>query len=180
MAEAGYKLGASGMWEKDGAPFRPVLIFPPSDRYVKTAQILQQQAKTAGWDIELKQTESAVLYKVMADGDYNFGVIGMGYDEADLMYFLFHSSQIGGGLNWVQVKDAELDKMLDSSRSEIDPAKRQLLLNDIQKRIVEQAYTVPLNIGKIFAPISTRIKGAIFNQYVLQLIDYHDAYIETE
>lgn len=71
-----------------------------------------------------------------------------------------------------------MDKLLGGTRTAGDPAKRQQLFNDIQKRIVEQAYIIHIAAPKIATATSNRVKNAVVG--VNGFIFLNDAYIEAK
>lgn len=48
----------------------------------------------------------------------------------------------GSPVNFGDIKDPEMDKLLDSGRSETDPAKRKTIYEDLNKRFAEQVWNV--------------------------------------
>lgn len=60
-------------------------------------------------------------------------------DPDEFTYNLFHSSTAEKGYNFVGYIDPEYDKLAEAQRSATDPAKRQTLIKDAQKRLAEGA-----------------------------------------
>jgi len=85
----------------------------------------------------------------------------LGYSEADLMYLTFHSTMIGG-LNLSYLNDPEMDALLDQSRAESDQTARQEILNQLQQKIAEEAYVVPLFAPMAFIAASQRVQGVVY------------------
>jgi len=109
--------------------------------------------------------------------DYQIGMIGYGYGDVDILHIVFHSSNIGAFNLW-KVNDPELDSYLDRLRTETDPDRRQAAANDAQRRIVEQAYGIPLYAGTDYTVVSDRIQGDVM--ILPDAVFLNDAYIETE
>jgi peptide/nickel transport system substrate-binding protein len=82
----------------------------------------------------------------------------MGWPDADIMYVLFHSSQIGS-LNFAFVEDTELDALLDTARNEIDDAAHQEAVNTAYKMIQEKSYMIPLYYPLSHYAISNDFQG---------------------
>ena len=64
--------------------------------------------------------------------------------DPDGLYFLFHSSNIGGNFNWACYANPDMDKMLVDGRTTSDPAKRRALYDRIEHILTDQAVSVPL------------------------------------
>jgi peptide/nickel transport system substrate-binding protein len=161
MAEAGWEdSDGDGVLDKDGQSLSfPFNANANSEVSVRVAQVLQEQYKALGMALEIEQMESGNLIANFFSG--NFEIMVMGYTwtgDVDVMYLLFHSSQIGA-LNGCQVDDPELDEMIEKTRTTMDPEERQDWADAVQRRIVEQAYCVPLYTPITYTPISNRVKG---------------------
>lgn len=178
MEDAGYTLGANGMYEKDGQPFKVVLLLVPG-RWTRVAEILKEQYKEVGLDVELNLAEVGVYQKELFGATYEVAMVNWMWPDGDLLWMLFHSSQTEGGINIYQVKDPELDKILDASRNQCDTETRLDLLAQAQQRIVEQAYCAVLYIPKTFLAVSNKVKGAYMSPVTSELY-LNDAYIETQ
>jgi peptide/nickel transport system substrate-binding protein len=101
------------------------------------------------------------------------------YGEAELMALMYLSASAGGGLNLSQVNDPDLNVLLSATRTSTDAAKRQDAVNQAQKRIVEQAYVVPLYAPIRFRTLANSVKAAVWSQAANQLY-LNDAYIEAK
>jgi peptide/nickel transport system substrate-binding protein len=171
LSDDGYVLNADGIFEKDGQPLTITIQFSSSnENYVKIGQIVQQQLKESGIDVVLEQNEGGLVVDNMINGSYQAAILTITSPEADILYLLFSTL---GGLNFAgYVNDPELDALLETSRSETDPAARQEILNQIQQMIIEKAYIVPLIIPQDNYILDSRFEGASFHFYdVLSLAD---------
>jgi peptide/nickel transport system substrate-binding protein len=174
MEEAGYTLGGDSIYEKNGEPFKVRMKFLGEN--VKVAEMLKEQYRALGVDVELEQGEFGVVYDQVTQGDYEFALFGYTWREGDVLWIIYHSQQIGI-LNLNQVNDPELDALLDASRTELDVEKRIELLGRAQERIVEQAYMLPLYTPFTFYALNNRVKGAEWSE-ITETLYVHDAYIE--
>jgi peptide/nickel transport system substrate-binding protein len=172
LAEAGYKPGSDGILVKDGKPLKLVLKTVNIDRYIKTCEVLQEQLKTLGVDLQILQQEQGVNDQDLIGGNYQMIMIQSNYAEADQMYFILSTTSFNIG----KVQDPVLQDLLNKTRSTTDPDQRQEWVNKAQQRIIEQAYWLLLYIPKNFLPLNTRIKGAVFAAATGD-IRFDDAYI---
>jgi peptide/nickel transport system substrate-binding protein len=180
LAEAGYSLSSDGILEKDGQPLSLVLsVVSASSNYVKTAELLQEQFKDLGVQVELEQQELGVFLSGMSSGEYDFAVTGNGWPDSGLLFAMFHSSMIGA-LNDSRVADPELDPILIAMGFTNDAEQNEKMGNEAQKYIVEQAYIIPLYTPQNFAALSNEVRDAvILNLNGLPVPQFFDAYMET-
>ena len=168
MEEAGYTLNADGIYEKDGVSLSLVLYSGIADQVIKTAQVLVEQYAQLGVKLEIQQMESGILYPKFMSGEYEIGMAGLTYGEADLMYIAMHSSMIGG-LNLSYLNSPEFDALLEQSRAESDQVARQAVLDELQQIILEEAYVVPLYAPMAFTAVSKDWQGVVFNEPLITL-----------
>jgi len=117
-----------------------------------------------------------ILIQTVTEGDYEFSAMGMTMPEADMLYLMFHSSQVGAN-NHTFVSDAELDELLTRVRAETDPDARQEAVDEAQRMIVEKAYMLPLYIPINYYAMNTRVKDYVYSES-LNLVYLQNAYIE--
>ena len=164
LEEIGYTLNADGYYEKDGETMSFTLYTLPVESWVKTAEVAQSMFKDIGVEITIKQDEQGILIPQILGGDYQISMFGITSAEADILYQMFHSSQIGG-FNYAYVNNPELDALLELTRTEIDPDARQEAVNEAQKFIAEQAYYLPFYAPVNFYILNGRIKGYYFDPF---------------
>ncbi|HTE86482.1 MAG TPA: ABC transporter substrate-binding protein, partial [Dehalococcoidia bacterium] len=125
-------------------------------------QLVQAQVKRAGIDLALVPLAKTDQRAKRRKGDFDVDVLqALGLLEADadsMMFGTFHSK---GTTNWSQIKDPQLDKLLEEQRSEVDPAKRREVQRQAAKRIVDQAWGVEL----IYPPIWDVTQPYVQNYY---------------
>lgn len=179
MKDAGYTADSQGMLSKGGQQLKLTIHTVSEDILVKTAEMLKEQYKALGVEIEIKVVgDSAMWVAQCRGGGCDMSLYYVTGAEADLLYLLHHSKAVGT-LNFAMVKDPELDRLLEATRTTTDPEKRQAVVNDAQKHIVEQAYLIPLFAKMNFLTLTNRVKGAVVapGNYPLYL---QDAYFEAE
>ena len=177
LQDAGFSLNTEGVMEKDGEPLKLELKVGQDDTWIKVAQLIQEQLKQIGIEIEITQIEKNTLMGICASGDYSLAIMGYGYGEADLMFYMFHSSMIGA-LNFSRIANPELDELLPKTRTEINPEARQEIVNQIQQIIVEEAYVVPLVTPLTYSVINNRIQGAHLNSKTIILELFEASIVE--
>lgn len=162
LAEAGYAdSDGDGILEKDGTPFTLTMLL--MSNYATLGQVLQDQYRQLGVQVELQQGDFGTLFGAAVTGEYQIAIGFYDYDEPDVMFIFYHSGSLGA-LNVSQVNDPALDEILTSTRTTVDLAARQEAVTEAQRYIIEQAITVPLYTPELSVPISGRLQGIIIDK----------------
>jgi peptide/nickel transport system substrate-binding protein len=143
---------ADGYRTKDGKRFSIqmpyVQTFVSAEHHTFDVAV-QDALKQVGIELVLVPLDSASSQGRTRSGDYD--VFAFSWDGADpgVLYTLFHSSKqfATGGANGARVHDAQLDALLEAARAETDQTKRVAIYHQIQKRVTEQAYSVPAYVS---------------------------------
>lgn len=126
--------------KKAGRPLAFTLLSTPEPANVETGQMVKEMAAKAGIQIELRQIEEAQLINQVLGGDYNaaFWRNHSGGDP-DLQYAWWKSDS---PVNFGRFKDAEVDRLLDEGRQEPDPARREQIYEELNRRFASQLYNL--------------------------------------
>lgn len=128
LDEAGWKIGRDGIREKDGVPFKFTIMIVPGRSAENLANILRENLKKAGVEMDVARFEWSVFLKNLHDSAFDAVMSGWtGQLEPD-PYQLWHSSQAGVGSNYIHFKNDEVDAIIENVRSEFDREKRKRLL----------------------------------------------------
>jgi len=168
LESSGWSKNSKGIMEKNGEELSLELMISADAN--QRAQVIQAMVKEIGINIEIQSVESATLIEKAGDGDFELAFLGYSYNDPDILYLLFHSSQIGG-LNHARVNNKELDVLLEEGKAEMDLEKRKEIYINAQKIIVEEAYWAPIYTEKIFHVINKRIQGVKNSSTDLLLFD---------
>ena len=172
LSEAGYEPGPDGTLSKDGEPFEFTLFVMPEDTWTQSAQLVQQQLKDIGIQMEIQSFEFGTLLEKAKAGEQQAELMGYTYTNPDILYLWFHSANIGEGLNLSHIDDPELDAMLEESRTTIDKDAQQRIYQDIQKYIVDESVWVPLWNNQEHIATSQQVEGAeVSTEGYLHLLD---------
>lgn len=101
-----------------------------------TAQVLQQQLKAIGVNVQIEQLEWANLLEAWTNSDFEMlQILLLGLPDPDgYAWGRYHSESPS---NYNKLSDPELDELMDTARSEVDVDKRQALYRDIQLKLDE-------------------------------------------
>ncbi|WP_312113244.1 ABC transporter substrate-binding protein [Brevibacillus reuszeri] len=155
LDEAGWKMGAQGLREKDGKPLSLQLLTAGNSHGI---QLIQSMLKEIGVELKIQSAELGSLLELSAKGQFDLNVLGYSFMDPDILYLFMHSSQIGGS-NYAHIQNPQLDALLEKSRTVVDQAQRKQIFAEIQKIAVEQAYWIPYSENKVFLAVNKRVQG---------------------
>ncbi|MED4582595.1 ABC transporter substrate-binding protein [Brevibacillus choshinensis] len=155
LEETGWKLNAQGLRERNGTPLRVHLL--SIERFSQSAQLVQGMLKDVGIEVVIDTLEPAAMIQTALSGDYDMTVMGYGATDPDVLFQYLHSSQRQGGSNFSDIADEQIDKLLEKGRVTVNTDERKQIYVDLQKRMVEQAYWVPIFTEKKFTVINNRV-----------------------
>jgi peptide/nickel transport system substrate-binding protein len=175
LAEAGWVADGDGKLSKDGQPLKFTALNLPTDAWGRAAQVIQSQLGDVGIEMEIQQLEFATLLDEAKTASHQAEMMGYTYSDPDIAYLWFHSAQAGTGLNMSHIKDPELDAMIMTGRSTMDPAARNEIYAEIQRYVSDLALWIPLWIDQYFIGYSKNIQNAVLHpdNYAV----YYDAWI---
>jgi peptide/nickel transport system substrate-binding protein len=172
MAEAGYTPNADGVLEKDGKPLALRLAFSGQ---TKLAEVLQQQFKALGVQVELQQMDYAVLTQTLSGNDWDMAIDQLGWPNAGVLYVMFSSQTIGG---WNRSHTTSLDPLVFGMVLATSEEAFMKTAADLQRGILEGAYGAPIYAPIAHYALNNRIQGPVYTPASRWLYLW-DAYIET-
>jgi peptide/nickel transport system substrate-binding protein len=134
----------------DGGKAEFTLHVPNTPSLKRLAELTQQRAKGVGVTVKIVLRDQASLindaigkaYQAMLFRNYPGG-------DPDGLYVWFYSGTEGddGSLtpnlvNFAGIDDPEVDRLLDEGRSETDPAAREAIYQDLNRRMATQVYGI--------------------------------------
>ena len=136
VAEAGYPNGIDITWEFPGRAY--------GDIYVTGIQLMQAQLKKGGINITLKSLDKDAFSSKRKQKDYSVHMVsssclGLREEFETLLYGCYFSKAKG---NYAGVNDADLDRLLNAQRAEVNPEKRRELLRDTVRKLTSESYAV--------------------------------------
>ncbi|RNB81310.1 ABC transporter substrate-binding protein [Brevibacillus fluminis] len=153
---AGWKVNSNGFREKNGKTLTLTMLTMP--KYEKTAQLTQAMLGEVGIKINIQNLESAAWEEELLKGNFDVTLMAYTAEDPDVLYQMFHSSQIGA-FNIIGLKDGILDSLLTKGRITFELNARKQAYVEAQKRLLKQAYIVPLYAERYFTVVNSRVKG---------------------
>lgn len=126
-------------------PMQMVMATWPGDSREKMLQVFQNQLKQVGIDAKIEVMDIGTLNaRVKQENNTKTGagfmdLMGWTWFDPDLLYLLWHSPGAYDGYT-----TPELDKLLDATRTTIDPAKRAEVVHEVFKILLTEAVHVPI------------------------------------
>jgi peptide/nickel transport system substrate-binding protein len=130
LAEAGYPNGFSVKWYT----FQPQPIF----------QSMQKYFKDVGIDAQLQATTLAVAYTQITSGKFYGMIVWTSNTGPDPMPQFLDQWVMSTGMWKLHARNADLEKLVEQSRSEFDVQKRGKIYDQIIQTLWKDAWFVPL------------------------------------
>ena len=146
MNKSGWSMGKSGFWEKDGQPLKVTLSYGYS-YHTERLVILKEEAKKAGFDIELDLLDSTAAYKKQQEKNYEVAWTGFNL-EGDLpppsYWEFFHSENAKPQTNnLAMTSDSELDQLIEKYKETFDEKEKMQLSRKILQRVHDIGSFIP-------------------------------------
>ena len=142
LAEAGFKDNdGDGILEKDGRPFSFTLMTNQgNEQRIKIATIIQNQLEAVGIDVRIRTVEwASFIEKFINPRNFDAIIMGWTITQDPDNFDVWHSSKTENpGLNFINFKNAEVDKLLEEGRHSLDQEKRKEIYWRIQEIIHEE------------------------------------------
>jgi peptide/nickel transport system substrate-binding protein len=171
LDEAGWKMGADGVREKDGVKL--VLRYGTTTKEVRqSAQaIVQQMLADIGVKVELLNYDSDIFFASYADkgptysGDldiYEWSDVPTAFPDPDIAYWLcseIPSDQNPQGLNAQFLCDKKLDELFRLQTTQVDFNQRVATFHQITKIMYDQVYWLSMWLDPDIWALSKRVEG---------------------
>ncbi len=135
LEEAGYSEG-----------FSCTLVANGDDR-IRSAMLIQNQLADIGIQVTVETWDKGTMTDMLSNGTadlYMYGVNNTSLDPDAVVYSLFHSENHGVAGNYTNMKNLELDLMIEDARTEMNEEKRMEIYKEIQMELKEFSPWVPL------------------------------------
>jgi peptide/nickel transport system substrate-binding protein len=145
LEDAGYAKGADGIYAKGGKKISLRISTTAGNTLRETqGQLFQAQMKEIGVEIKIANLDSQKLFgEALPNGNFdiaNFAWVGSPFAISGARD-IFRS---GGGSNYGDYRNPEVDKLLEEANAETDRTKSVELGNQIDQMITDDMATIPL------------------------------------
>lgn len=157
---AGWLVGGDGIRAKDGARLSLTAVWFTNYENTRPAlELLQQQLKAVGVDLQLKELQVAQFPQLVQSGDFDALWGGdLSRADPDCLRTLYAT----GLVNAYRLPPSPLDGLLTDQVATVDPGTRQALIAQAQKLIVDNAYVVPIVELETSLAVSQHVHGLTF------------------
>jgi len=135
--------------------------FPQSD---KAAEIIAKQLEKVGIKLEIRRVESSIMYPKVENFEHEAHILATSQSPNPMgMIETFHSSRARPGIGsfWCH-EDPEVDRLIESIRSETDPRRLKEMLYALQEKLAKEAGFIP-----IYLTMSTQVLRAEWKNYTV-------------
>ncbi|HWI62928.1 MAG TPA: ABC transporter substrate-binding protein [Symbiobacteriaceae bacterium] len=162
IAEAGYKLNAQGIAEKDGKPLKLAFYGSSGSSLIEgIAAIAKKNWKEIGVDLDVQLMDfNAMMDNYLKPGKFDVSFSGFTLSLDPDQKALFHSTAVSG-FNRGRYNNPKVDKLLEDGAKESDQAKRKAIYSEYQKILSDDAPVIFVYANKYTDVVSKRIKGVV-------------------
>ena len=158
---AGWKMGSSGLREKDGQQFKLNCLIGTAEEDNAIAQVMQAQYKPLGVQIDINVIAGTALTTAKQQGQHHIGYKIAVYQDPDILGVYFHSRSIGG-FNFTFYEDPELNALFDQGVTTMDAEKRKEIYAKAQKYMMDKALLIPIYYLANVSAATAKLQG-LFN-----------------
>ena len=160
LDEAGWKVGADGIREKDGVKLAPKVYFVSVPIAARVTEAVQGYMRKIGVDWRLFPFDSTIAPSKMAEQDYEIWTVAVPYMSAgDLLNLYFDSKSIPSPnrMNW---KDEKTDEWLALGRRALTESDREKYYGMVQERVTSEHLMMPVVNANMYLVTNKKLKGA--------------------
>ncbi|QAY69290.1 ABC transporter substrate-binding protein [Xylanimonas protaetiae] len=170
---AGWAKGADGVREKDGQKLSFDVIYAPNFTGSQAVlELVQQQLRAVGVELELRQLTQAEQTAAQKSGDYDTYYYNVTRADGDILRPQFGVQ--GSNLN-KRGADPVLDGLLAGELTQADAAARADAIGKAQEAVLDQVYAIPLFELAQSIGVAKDVHGVTFDASSRLL--FHDAWI---
>ncbi len=162
FAALGWEKNAEGRLTKNGQRFAfTVLVNQGNDARLKAAQIIKEQLKKVGIEMNIKVLEwQAMLHDFIDKKKFEAVIMGWALSrDPDLYDIWFSAKTKEGEFNFISYKNEEVDRLLIEGRQTFDIEKRKRIYHRIHAILAEEQPYAFLYVPDALPVLQKRFKG---------------------
>jgi len=159
LDEAGWKVGADGIREKDGVKLAPKVYFTQVSYFGRVSEAIQGYMRKIGIDWKVQGFDSTIAFAKMSEQDYDLWTVTFPYMSAgDLLNFYFDSKNMPAPnrMNW---NDPQTDELLKKGKASLTDAERTKYYGLAQQRVTEEHLWMPVMNVAMYTTSLKKLKG---------------------
>jgi len=141
LDSAGWRVGPKGVRMKNGRPLRFSIVVSPSPTRRRYAELMQDQFKKIGAQVDVDQVDNATLTARQNNHDYDALMASYVSDPAASgLRQAWGTEGIGpDGQNFLRYSNKTFDALMDSATASFDPATRQRYTSRALQTVINDA-----------------------------------------
>ena len=158
----GWKKDSDGILAKDGKTFSfTVITNQGNEERLKAAQIIKEQLKRVGIDMNIKVLEwQAMLHEFIDKKRFEAVIMGWALSRDPDLYDIWHSSKTKEGeFNFISYKNDEVDRLLIEGRQTFGIGERAKIYHRIHQILADEQPTIFLYVPDALPVLHKRFKG---------------------
>ena len=162
LADAGWKdMNGDGIIEKYGKPFRfTIMTNQGNNERIRTAEIIQQNLKAVGIEVNIRVMEWQAFLEQIDKRSFDAILLGWSMGRDPDIYDIWHSSKTKKGeYNFINYKNAEVDRLLVEGRRTFNLQKRKKIYYRIHAILAEEQPYAFLYVPDATPIVAKRFKG---------------------
>jgi peptide/nickel transport system substrate-binding protein len=170
LDDAGWVVGDDGIRAKDGQPLSTTVTFWQDPAPL---ELVQQQLRQIGVDLQLQHVEIAESTAIKESGDFDFDYYNLTRSDPDVLRLLFSANARN-----INDRDAEeVDDLLDRSAAATDPAERGELITAASRLLVERGHAIPVYELSTTIAAADHVHGLTFEGS--SRLDFYGAWVDA-
>ncbi len=153
LAEAGYPNGFSFTAER-----RPL-----QELSTQQLPVVQDNLKAVGIEMKLNIRDNTAFTALQSNRKYDDALVGYALTRTSANGYYYQPLYSKSSGNWAGVNDPALDKILEASAVETDPAKRKALLKQVFDAETQQVWRMPLAWPKTAYYINSKLHNWVYS-----------------
>jgi peptide/nickel transport system substrate-binding protein len=161
LQSAGWRdTDGDGILDREGKKFEfTLLLLSGNDTSRQQSQVLQDALRSLGVKLDLQLLDDAAFFAQVLERNYQAAYIAWTNEPDPDPYGLFHSSQIGDGMNVVSYRSEEADQLMEEARAELNAERRMDLFHQLHEVLArDQPYLWIVQVAEKWA-VSKRVHG---------------------
>ncbi|ODU04537.1 MAG: ABC transporter substrate-binding protein [Pseudonocardia sp. SCN 72-86] len=168
---AGWTPGPDGIRTRNGTRLAVPVSFVSNFSTNKPAlELVQQQAKVVGIDVQLREVPISTVAAQLQSGDFVANWANLTRADPDILRSSFASS----GVNTYRFPQGPLDASLTAQASEPDPAKRAAIVAQAQEIMARDKYYLPVVELTTVLGVGANVHGIAFD--AASRVQLHDTW----
>ncbi|AUG30312.1 MULTISPECIES: ABC transporter substrate-binding protein [Microbacterium] len=167
----GWTVGSDGIREKNGEKLSFLVTYWQSPKEV--LELVQQQLRQIGVDLQLKFASIADVQAAQADGDYDFSYGNLTRADPDVLRTVFSSQGTNNATKRTAVEP--IDELLAQQAATTDRAQRQKLVDEAATLLVTDASSIPIYQLSTTITASAKVHDLTFE--ASSRLDFYDAWV---